>query len=73
MGKCPICAIIKLLAGIGALNWGLVAFFNVNLVAMLLGDMTLPARIVYGLVAVAGIIVLITIVKSCPCCNKSST
>ena len=70
MGKCPICKIVTLLAGIGALNWGLVAFLHVNLVEKLLGDMTLPARAVYGLVAVSGLILLVSIIKTCPCCKK---
>ncbi len=70
MGKCPICKVIVLLAGIGALNWGLVAIFHINLVAKLLGDMTMPARAVYGLVGVAGLILLLSLVKSCPCCKK---
>lgn len=70
MGKCIVCFIVKLLAGVGALNWGLVAIFNINLVAMVLGDMTLPAKIVYGLVGLAGIVLLVTLVKPCPCCHK---
>ena len=71
MGKCPICKVITLLGGIGALNWGLVAFFKINLVARFLGDMTLPARVVYGLVGVAGVIILVSLVKTCPCCKKA--
>ncbi len=70
MGKCPICKIVILLGGIGALNWGLVAFLHVNLVEKFLGDMTLPARAVYGVVAVAGVILLVSLVKTCPCCKK---
>jgi len=72
MGKCMICKVVTLLGGIGALNWGLVAFFNINLVAMVLGDMTLPAKIVYGVVGLSGIVLLISIFKSCPC-NKTGT
>ncbi len=41
---------------IGALNWGLVGIFNINLVAMIFGDMTLPARIVYDIIGVSAII-----------------
>ncbi|OGW83618.1 MAG: hypothetical protein A2Z83_04995 [Omnitrophica bacterium GWA2_52_8] len=71
MGKCPICKIVKLLAGIGALNWGLVALFNVNLVTTLLGDMTTPAKIVYILVGISGLMTLVTFIKQCPCgCTK---
>ena len=40
---------------IGALNWGLIVIFNFNLVEAIFGDMTVLARIVYGLVGVSGI------------------
>ncbi len=40
---------------IGALNWGLVGFLKFNLVAAILGDMTLLARVVYGLVGIAAV------------------
>ena len=70
MGKCPICKIITLLAGLGALNWGLVTFLNLNLVTRFLGDMTLASKVVYGLIGVSGAIAIISIVKACPCCNK---
>lgn len=70
MKKCPICNIVSLLAGIGALNWGLVAFLNMDLVAKFLGPMTLAAKVVYGLVALSGIVTLVTIVKPCPCGSK---
>ncbi len=32
---------------IGAINWGLIGFFNFNLVGMIFGDMTVISRIVY--------------------------
>ena len=40
---------------IGALNWGLIALFNFDLVAAIFGDMTILSRIVYGLVGVSGL------------------
>ena len=40
---------------IGAINWGLIALFNLDLVALLFGDMTVLARIVYGLVGLSGL------------------
>ncbi len=40
---------------IGAINWGLIGFFRFDLVAFLLGDMTLLSRIVYALVGLAGL------------------
>ncbi len=52
-----------LLIIIGALNWGLVGIFNFNLVALLLGDMTLFARIIYIAVGVAAIVSIATTFK----------
>ena len=42
---------------IGALNWGLVGFFDFNLVSFIFGDLTILSRIVYMLVGISGIIV----------------
>lgn len=41
---------------IGAVNWGLVGLFNFDLVAFLLGEMTLWSRIIYATVGLAAII-----------------
>ncbi len=65
--SCGVCKIVGLLVGIGALNWGLVGIFQVDLVAKLLGIMTGPARIVYGIIGVAGLLKLLSLVKCCPC------
>lgn len=40
---------------IGALNWGLIALFNFNLVDAIFGDFSVLSRIVYGLVGLAGL------------------
>ena len=40
---------------IGAINWGLIGFFNFNLVAFLFGSMSWLSRIVYALVGLAGL------------------
>ncbi len=72
-GKCcAVCKIVGLLVAIGALNWGLVGIFQVDLVAKLLGTMTGPARIVYGLIGVAGVLKLLSLVKCCPCQRDGS-
>lgn len=47
--------IALLLIIIGAINWGLIALFNLDLVALLFGDMTILSRIVYGLVGLSGL------------------
>ena len=41
---------------IGALNWLLIGIFRFDLVAFLLGNMTLLSRIVYTLVGICGIV-----------------
>lgn len=44
---------------IGALNWGLIAFFQFDLVASLFGGQdAFMARVVYALVAISGLICL---------------
>lgn len=70
-GKCGVCKVVAALAGLGALNWGLYGIFNLDLVAKLLGDMTTGSKIVYGLIGVAGVLALVSLVKCCPCAGKS--
>ena len=41
---------------VGAINWGLIGLFNVDLVAMIFGPMSIAARIVYSIVGIAGLI-----------------
>jgi hypothetical protein len=43
---------------IGALNWGLVGLFNFDLVAAIFGPLTWLSRLVYILVALAGVYLL---------------
>lgn len=40
---------------VGALNWGLVGFFEFDLVAFIFGSMEALARVVYSLVGLASI------------------
>lgn len=44
-----------LLVIIGAVNWGLIGFFDFNLVSALFGEMTAFSRIIYSLVGIAGL------------------
>lgn len=43
---------------IGAINWGLIGFFNLNLVAFLFGSMSWLSRIIYALVGLCGLYLL---------------
>ena len=54
---------------IGALNWGLVGLFQFDLVAFLLGKMSILSRIVYSLVGLSAIYVA-TMARTCAC-NKT--
>lgn len=43
------------LSSIGAINWGLIAAFNFNLVEFLLGNYPLAVKIIYGLIGLSGL------------------
>lgn len=50
---------------IGAVNWALVGFFKFDLVAALLGGMmSMPARLVYSLVGIAGLFLIYDILAN---------
>lgn len=40
---------------IGAINWGLIGFFNFNLVAFLFGQVTWISRVIYAIVGLCGL------------------
>ncbi len=40
---------------IGAINWGLIGFFNFNLVDTIFGTMSILSRIIYALVGISGL------------------
>ncbi len=50
--------IVLIFVVIGALNWGLIGFFNFNLVQMIFGNMTVWSRIVYAIVGIGGLYAL---------------
>lgn len=41
---------------IGALNWGFIGLFDLDLVAMLFGSMSMLSRVIYTIVGIAGLI-----------------
>lgn len=51
--------IVYILTIIGAINWGLVGLMNIDLVALIFGEMTIAAKITYTLVGISGILLLI--------------
>ncbi len=40
---------------IGAINWGLIGFFEFNLVDSIFGEMSIISRIIYALVGISGL------------------
>ena len=52
---------------VGGLNWGLVGLFDFDLVAMLLGHMTMLSKIVYVLVGLSALYWLVR------CCTKKAS
>ena len=50
---------------VGAVNWGLIGFFQFDLVATLFGGpQAVISRIVYGLVGLAGLYQLVTLIAA---------
>lgn len=68
--SCLVCKIVGAIAIIGALNWGLIAVANLNLVEHFFGVGTQVTRIIYGLVGISGLILLASYFVICPACKK---
>ena len=47
--------IVLLLVIIGTINWGLVGFFGLDLVAFLFGSMSVLSRIIYAVIGICGL------------------
>jgi uncharacterized protein len=48
---------------VGGVNWGLIGFFDFDLVATIFGEMSTLSRIVYGLVGLSALYLLFTVSK----------
>jgi uncharacterized membrane protein YuzA (DUF378 family) len=59
-----------LLVVVGALNWGLVGLFNLNLVSLLVGSVPMVEKVVYVLVGLSAVYLLATHMKDCKTCSK---
>ena len=47
--------IVLVLVIIGAIHWGLVGFFGLDLVAFLFGSMSVLSRIIYAVIGICGL------------------
>ena len=43
------------IAIIGAINWGLIGFFRLDIISLLFGDMSWVSRIIYAIVGICGL------------------
>jgi len=68
---CGVCKIVGIFAIAGALNWGFIGLFGVNLVDQIFGAGTTLTRIVYILIGVSGIALLASFFMICPKCKAS--
>ena len=68
MRKCLVGKIAWVLVLVGALNWGLVGAFQLDIVTKLLGSWPLVVRIVFVLVGLAAIVDLMHGVGKCKAC-----
>lgn len=50
--------ILLILVVIGAINWGLIGFFRLDLIALIFGSMSWLSRIIYALVGISGLYML---------------
>lgn len=57
MGKCFDYTALTLVI-VGAVNWGLIGFFRMDLVNLIFGNMTWISRIIYALVGLSGLYLL---------------
>lgn len=47
--------IVLILVIVGAVNWGLVGFFNFDLVRVIFGDMSIVSRVIYAVIGICGL------------------
>lgn len=46
---------VLILVIIGAINWGLIGFFGLDLVSFLFGSMSILSRIIYAIIGICGL------------------
>ena len=57
--------ILLTLVIIGAINWGLIGFFDFNLVSGIFGDATAFTRVIYALVGLSGLYMISLYGRAC--------
>ncbi len=69
---CPVCKVVTLLVILGALNWGAIAFFHMNLVEWVARHVHIPRFVgaTYAVIGIAGVVKLVSLFVPCPACPK---
>lgn len=67
---CLFCQIVGGIAIVGALNWGMIGFFGVNVVESIFGVGTMLTDVIYGLVGLSGLALLASYFVTFPLCKK---
>ena len=49
---------------IGGLNWGLIALFDFDLIAVIFGQLSLFSRLIYGLVGLSALYMIYILIKA---------
>lgn len=62
--------VVFILVLVGALNWGLIGLFNLNVVNALLGSMPIVEKVVYILVGAAAVWLVLRHKDECKWCGK---
>jgi uncharacterized membrane protein YuzA (DUF378 family) len=70
MKTCLVCRVVAVVAALGAINWGMIALFNFNIVAWIFGSMTFSARLIYGLIGGMGFLLMFSTSFGCAFCRK---
>ena len=63
--------IALILVIIGAINWGLVGLFDLNLIHAIFGNVL--SRIIFVIVGLAGLWIIYYLIKCGKCCSKTSS
>ena len=63
MSKLKLFFLSLIILIIGGINWGLVGFFDFDLVAAIFGKMSVLSRIIYSIVGISAIVSAITAPK----------
>ncbi len=59
---------------IGGINWGLIGFFQFNLVTFIFGDLSIVSRVIYAVIGLAAVFAILKCFCKCgtSCCKTTT-